>query len=774
MQEEQKGVYSLTRYLTPDNGFQIIFPQVANFTQHDDTTDEDIWNKNIPSQWVESDYYYNATRSDDSYISNAVDHLCVNAPGVYKITLDLTGSKAQVYINLVSLGVQSVEISLSQGDYILRSGGSATFGFAVTPANVKLAESDVSVEVHSDIADIVSYNFDFARRSVALSVNGSVSRSFTATLTITVKGVSASVEVYILADNEQKKPVTSVTFEQSKYEFNVNNGLGNWTTTVKAVTNSNATNKQVRYYDVTDYDAVISHPANQRAIVNEYTGEVTARSLGTLKIKAVAVDNPSVSATVEVLFYSDSIYIIGQGYGGWEALSQDTTSLAGSSRAQYAFAKANGSNSLYTYTYTPTSVDLTNGQMKMVFLGINEQWTGQINAANIVEELSNIYYGWHGSPSGGTGDVAFAENSNIRFLQSGTFMLTIDLSQHMPLLIIDRVDVERDVADAYILDYTGNNDLHLGDVVSAQLVTVPNKQYGNGEVVVSLSGNDNYLSYKYDASTNLLTFTVDKVEHKDDKIVTVSITADGQTETLTFNIIAEHHLELTWNTTDHWYRCTDDGCSYIEDSNGVAGKKTPHEQQASWSANAEGHYYACSGCGAEFGMQPHVYQLNDGVFDFSDGMQECSICNFRLFEIEGNTLKSYYGNVAATVKVPDEVTVIGDHAFEGHSEIVSLTYSSRATKIGDYAFAGCSSLQEIKIQNRITSIGQFAFKDCPAKITWGTNPSITEIGDNAFNGWLGSEFTIPKKGNDARSMGIYEFQLNRNCCARQCYLLVKN
>ena len=753
MQEEQKGVYSLTRYLTPDNGFQIIFPQVANFTQHDESKNEDVWNKNIPSQWVSSDYYYNAARSDDSYISNAVDHLCVNAPGVYKITLDLTGSKAQVYINLVSLGVQSVEISLSQGDYVLRSGGSSTFGFVVTPANVKLAESDISIEVHSDFVDcerFVSCKLNFAQRQFVVQVSGTITQQFTVEVKIAILGVESSVELYVLSSGSSEVPVRSIRFEQNSYQVNVNNGVGDWTTTVKATVNSDATNQQVRYYDVTDYSALLSHPSSTRAIVDSVTGQITARSLGTIKIKAVSLADSSVSAVVDVLFYSDQFYVIGESYGGWTALGQDVTTTQGSSRQQYTFTQI--SPTKYTLQFVPP-VSGDSGKFKIVFLGMDpDTWTGEINTVNLVEELSDINYGGWTSDY----DVTSGDQNNIVIITRAEYLLTIDLSMHRPVLLIDRLD--KDVADDYVLSFNGDTNLHRGEKATARLFTVPFKNIRENEVYVSYQGNeDGYITYSYDATSNTLTFTVAKQEHSEDKTVTVTIKVGDTVNELTFTVVAEHHLELTRDNDYHWYRCTDDGCSYIEDSNGVAGKKTPHDQQDSLSANAEGHYYACSGCGAEFGMQPHVYQLNDGVFDFSEGMEQCSVCGFHIFEIQGNTLKSYYG-YAETVNVPDNVTVIGDHAFDGHSELITLTFSRQVSEFGNYAFAGCTNLTSVQMTNYLTKIGEHAFDGTAAKLNWGRALSLKAFGGFSFYGYLGTSIEIP---STIETLGISCFANSR-------------
>ena len=748
------GIYTLTRHLTPEQGFQIIFPQVASYEEKDLTTGKTVWNKNIPSDIVGATSYYKGLLSDIEYVSNAESYFKVNAAGVYTITLDMTtytvgsGFSAQkyccVYINMVSLDVASANLTLKEGDAVLKSGNSVDFDFSVNPSAAMFTEEQVEIKLdsaYSDFAQYVDYVLNFADRTISVTAKGTIPDEFTVTLTLTVRGVSASVDLYILPSDADKTPVTEVTFDQSKYEHNVNNGEGNWTTKVKASADAAATNNQVRYYDVTDYDA---YPGSSvHAVVNEITGEVTAKSLGTYKIMAVALDDPTKTATVEVLFYSDVFYMVGKGYGTWDALEQSVTSLDGSDKANYAFTKDAESNLIYTLTYDTSKFGYGDShQMKIVFLGIDLQWTGQINATNIAQKFSNVYYGWH-IPElyGDHGDIVSEGQQNIQFLNRGVYTLTIDLSRSAPMLIIDLES--RELAKDYVLEYHGSSNLHQGDSVSAELVTVPFKHYQNSDVTVEFDGNDGYLSYAFDPEVNMLTFTVDKAEHSEDKTVTVQVTADGDTQTLTFKIVAEHHLELAQDDDAHWYRCTDDGCDYIENDQGEEGKTSSHSKGTSLSADADGHFYACSVCGRKFNFEPHKYELSDGVFDFdASKMGECTECHYKLFVINGNTLVEYHGK-AAIVEVPSNVTIIGDHAFDGHSEIVTLTYKGRWTSIGAYAFAGCSSLTQISIDNRVTTIGAFAFKGCAAQIVWGSNPAIRTIGENAFNGYLGTELNIP-------------------------------
>jgi len=85
-----------------------------------------------------------------------------------------------------------------------------------------------------------------------------------------------------------------------------------------------------------------------------------------------------------------------------------------------------------------------------------------------------------------------------------------------------------------------------------------------------------------------------------------------------------------------------------------------------------------------------------------------------------------------SINIPYSVTSIGDRAFTGCS-LTSVTIPDNVTSIGDYAFFNCSNLTSVTIPNKVTNIGNYAFANC-ASITSVTIPnSVTNIGENAFS-----------------------------------------
>ena len=82
--------------------------------------------------------------------------------------------------------------------------------------------------------------------------------------------------------------------------------------------------------------------------------------------------------------------------------------------------------------------------------------------------------------------------------------------------------------------------------------------------------------------------------------------------------------------------------------------------------------------------------------------------------------------------IPNGVTEIGNEAFSGCSNIISISIPSSVQKIGNRAFYGCTSLKSIEIPNGVKSIESGTFYNCE-KLTSVVIPnSVTAIWGYAF------------------------------------------
>ncbi len=87
-----------------------------------------------------------------------------------------------------------------------------------------------------------------------------------------------------------------------------------------------------------------------------------------------------------------------------------------------------------------------------------------------------------------------------------------------------------------------------------------------------------------------------------------------------------------------------------------------------------------------------------------------------------------------SIDIPDNVTWIGDSAFEGYYNLKYIKISTSVTKIGENAFRDCASLTSIEIPNSVTEIGRNAFSGCTSLTSIVVPKSVTKIGAFAFDG----------------------------------------
>ena len=111
-----------------------------------------------------------------------------------------------------------------------------------------------------------------------------------------------------------------------------------------------------------------------------------------------------------------------------------------------------------------------------------------------------------------------------------------------------------------------------------------------------------------------------------------------------------------------------------------------------------------------------------------------------------------------SVIIPDSVKSIGSYAFSGCADLTSITIPSSVKRIGRNAFAGCRSLTCIMIPDSVKSIGSYAFSGC-ADLTSITIPSsVKSIGKDAFADCRSlTGIIIP---NSVKIIGDYAF---KNC-----------
>ncbi len=106
------------------------------------------------------------------------------------------------------------------------------------------------------------------------------------------------------------------------------------------------------------------------------------------------------------------------------------------------------------------------------------------------------------------------------------------------------------------------------------------------------------------------------------------------------------------------------------------------------------------------------------------------------------------------ITIPNSVTYIDTEAFQGCSNLTTITIPNSVTHIGDGAFSYCDNLTEIAIPNSVTSLGHGVFTDCKNLTSISLPASITSL-SGTFHGC--SSITDISFIDSVSTIGTYAF-----------------
>ncbi len=121
-------------------------------------------------------------------------------------------------------------------------------------------------------------------------------------------------------------------------------------------------------------------------------------------------------------------------------------------------------------------------------------------------------------------------------------------------------------------------------------------------------------------------------------------------------------------------------------------------------------------------------------------------------ETGGYFVSGLFKTVSGSIEIPDTyrgkpVTGIGDGAFEGRTDIVSVAIPASVRTIGERAFCGCEGLEDIDIPDSVVSIEDEAFRGC-IKIQYIIIPRLVSyVGDGSFADCVALESIVVDKKN---------------------------
>lgn len=148
--------------------------------------------------------------------------------------------------------------------------------------------------------------------------------------------------------------------------------------------------------------------------------------------------------------------------------------------------------------------------------------------------------------------------------------------------------------------------------------------------------------------------------------------------------------------------------------------------------------------GAVTSIGAHAFEYS-GITSFDYGtkstitvIKESTFANTQLAEIalpdsvqtiEKGAFKRFLGT---SLRLPEELTTIGDNAFESSGNLTNVEFNEKLEIIGKEVFIGCTGIEEAILPDSVISIGEGAFSGCTAiaKIKIGSN--VSYVGNRAF------------------------------------------
>lgn len=148
--------------------------------------------------------------------------------------------------------------------------------------------------------------------------------------------------------------------------------------------------------------------------------------------------------------------------------------------------------------------------------------------------------------------------------------------------------------------------------------------------------------------------------------------------------------------------------------------------------NPEESAAICSSCGKPFVIKDAIVQNYIKLVTTKES-GNTEIYAVEEFETENGVLKRYNGT-SRSITIPDDITTIGNSAFEDRKELTELHIPDSVTVIEDNAFIGCENLREVYLSASVKKIGRYAFSECSKLKAIVLPKNLEEIGPYAFSG----------------------------------------
>ena len=148
-----------------------------------------------------------------------------------------------------------------------------------------------------------------------------------------------------------------------------------------------------------------------------------------------------------------------------------------------------------------------------------------------------------------------------------------------------------------------------------------------------------------------------------------------------------------------------------------------------------------------------ITSIGDGAFQNCSGLQTAAIPNS--VKRIGTWTFAWCTNLTSVGTETTGIQYFGRSAFDNCCKLTSINFGTNVVEIGGDAFSGCETLKDVTIPNSLTKIEDGTFEGCDSFTSIRIPDNITRIGDRAFAEC--KNLTVLTIGLGVKSIGGYAF-----------------
>ncbi len=171
-------------------------------------------------------------------------------------------------------------------------------------------------------------------------------------------------------------------------------------------------------------------------------------------------------------------------------------------------------------------------------------------------------------------------------------------------------------------------------------------------------------------------------------------------------------------------------------------------------------FYECSNL-TSVKLSVQLTTIGNGAFAYCPKLTKFDTASCTRFKDEKGVLYRNWASVvaapaASVVSINSGATSIQEEAFEGNTNLRTVSLSTNMKTVGAYAFRDCSYMYSVNLPDSVTSVGKGAFSGCEALPSISVSKNLTKLPEEMFKNC--TALTSVKLNAGTTGIGISAFE----------------